>query len=66
MRVQVVSAVVAPIEMQGTPKKKLSKESYLTLRLRAQQVGALRDFAADPYTGPARLDERPRPKLTGV
>ena len=52
--------------MQGTPKKKLSKESYLTLRLRAQQVGALRDFAADPYTGPARLDERPRPKLTGV
>jgi hypothetical protein len=60
----VVSATVRPIEIATHPKRKLSKESYLVLRVRAHQPAGGAEFAAASWGQSAAGKERPRPKLT--
>lgn len=64
LRVQVTGATIGKVEVQTTPKRKLSKEDYLTLRVRAQHTSGMREFTAEPGGPRARPHERLSPTLT--
>jgi hypothetical protein len=66
VRVQIVSAVIRPVEVASQPKKKLTKESYLVLRVRAYRpAGGEESALAGAATSPGSK-ETLRPRLTDV
>ncbi len=64
VRIEVVSVVVRPLEIAQTPKKKLTKESYLVLRLRVHQPAGGAEFASDRWGAGGTAQQRYQPVLT--
>lgn len=63
VRVRLLSAAVRPIEVRGPDgSPRLSKEKYLVLRLRLQNLGFTRKVEFDSWAAPATA-ERPAPTL---
>jgi hypothetical protein len=64
--VQVVSVTLRQLEMAGQPKKKLTAERYLVLRVRAHQPAGSAEFIANSLGERGSGRERPRPSLTDL
>lgn len=64
VRVQVVSATLRPLEIAPAPKKKLTKASYLVVRVRVHRPGGGAEFAAPGWGEAGTANERPAPTLT--
>src|SRR5207253_2961654 len=60
VRVQVVSATIRPLEIGVFPKKQVTKENYLIVRIRAHQTAGA-EFAGG---GAATNKDRPTPTLS--
>jgi hypothetical protein len=63
-RIQVITAEVRPLEIATTPKRKLTKENYLVLRLRIHQPAGGAEFASDGWGEGGTAQERRQPTLT--
>jgi hypothetical protein len=65
VRVQVASVSLGPLQAQAAPaKKKAATDRYLVIRLRAQQVGDARAFAAEQWHDAVPHHEEPHVTLT--
>jgi hypothetical protein len=64
VRIQIVGAVVRPLEIAQTPKKRVTKESYLVLRVRIHQPAGGAEFASDRWGQPGTAQERRQPVVT--
>jgi hypothetical protein len=61
-RIQVMSATIRPLEIGGS--KKLTKESYLIIRVRAHRPAGGTEFTAETWGAPGKGKERPKATLT--
>jgi hypothetical protein len=64
VRIQIVAATIRPLEITAPPKKKLTKEKYLVVRVRAHQPRGTAEFVTAAWGAPGTANERPAPTLT--